>query len=291
MQKKKYFLNRFLFILPAVLLIGSIVISSIFFTISNSFKRYKLTAPDEIEFVGFENYGKVFKEKTFVEALIRTIGITIAVVTIELGIGLIIALFLSRRFKGHGILRSLLVLPLAVTPIVNGLNMRLLFDARIGIVKYFFNALHIPSPDAMLANPTWALGIIIATDVWKFTPFMIIILLAGLLGQEKELYEAALVDGANMFQVYIKIAIPLLKRVMGVALLIRLTDAFRIFDQVYALTEGGPGTSTETLTIHIYREGFRYLNIGTASTMSLVMSIFLMTFVFIMIRRINLLGE
>jgi multiple sugar transport system permease protein len=91
--------------------------------------------------------------------------------------------------------------------------------------------------------------------------------------------------------VYTKISIPLLKRVMGVALLIRLTDAFRIFDQVYALTEGGPGTSTETLTIHIYREGFRYLNIGTASTMSLVMSIFLMVFVLFMIRRINLLGE
>ena len=129
------------------------------------------------------------------------------------------------------------------------------------------------------------------TDVWKYTSFMIIILLAGILGHPKELYEAALVDGAKMYQVYTKISIPLLKRVMGVALLIRLTDAFRIFDQVYALTEGGPGTSTETLTIHIYREGFRYLNIGTASTMSLVMSIFLMIFVLFMIKKINLLGE
>jgi multiple sugar transport system permease protein len=291
MQKKKNFFQRFLFILPAVLLIGSIVISSILYTTFNSFKHYKLTAPDKTEFVGFENYVEIFKEKVFVEALVRTIGLTAAVVTIELGLGLIIALFLSRSFKGHRIVRSLLILPLAVTPIVNGLNMRLLFDARVGIVKYMFNVLHIPSPDAMLANPMWALGIIVITDVWKYTPFMIIIMLAGILGQPKAIYEAALVDGANMFQVYTKISIPLLKRVMGVALLIRLTDAFRIFDQVYALTEGGPGTSTETLTIHIYREGFRYLNIGTASTMSLVMSVFLMIFVLIMIRRINLLGE
>jgi multiple sugar transport system permease protein len=261
------------------------------FTTFNSFKHYKLSAPDKTEFVGFENYIEIFKEKVFVEALIRTIGLTAVVVTIELGLGLIIAIFLSRGFKGHGIIRSLLVLPLAVTPIVNGLNMRLLFDARVGIVKHLFNVLHITSPDAMLANPAWALGIIVITDVWKYTPFMIIILLAGILGHPKELYEAALVDGANMFQVYTKISIPLLKRVMGVALLIRLTDAFRIFDQVYALTEGGPGTSTETLTIHIYREGFRYLNIGTASTMSLVMSIFLMIFVLFMIKKINLLGE
>jgi len=291
MYTKRNFFKRLLFILPAVILIGSIVVSSILFTTSNSLRSYKLTAPDKTEFVGFKNYIEVFKEKTFVEALIRTIGLTATVVGLELGIGLVIAIFLSRSFKGHGVVRSLLVLPLAVTPIVNGLNMRLLFDARIGIVKFIFNILHIPSPDAMLADPTWALGIIVLTDVWKYSPFMIIILLAGILGQSRELYEAALVDGANMFKVYTKITIPLLRRVMGVALLIRLTDAFRIFDQVYALTEGGPGTSTETLTIHIYREGFRYLNIGTASTMSLVMSLFLMTFVLVMIRRINLLGE
>jgi len=290
-KKGEYFLNKFSFILPALFFIGAVVLVPIVLSIFNSFRNYKLTEPNNIGFIGFENYLEILKDKIFLEALFRTIELTIVVVAIELIVGLVIAIILSKGFKGNGIIRSLIILPLAVTPIVNGLNMRLLFDARIGVVSYFFNLLNIPIPEAMLANPKWAFGIVIIADVWKWTPFMVIIILAGILGQPREIYEAALVDGASMFKLYTKITIPLLKRVLGVALLIRITDAFRMFDQVYSLTGGGPGTSTETLTIHIYKEGFRYLNVGSASSMSLIMSVILITFVLIMVKKISLLGD
>lgn len=286
----KNYLNKFVFVLPSIILISGFTLYPLIFAFINSFKRYKLTQPNNIKFIGFENYIEIFKQKEFIEALIRTIGLTMLLVIVELLIGIIIAIVLSDSFKGHGIIRSILILPIAATPVIVGLTWKLMYDPRVGVINYLLNIIGIKGP-LWLAYSNWALLAVIVMDVWQWTPFMVIILLAGILGQPKDLFEAALVDGANRYRVITKITIPLLKKVMGVAILIRASDVFRLFDQIWMLTRGGPGTATETLTVHIYRTGFSYFEIGKASAMSFIMLIIMMIFIIFAIKKINLLEE
>jgi len=284
-------LNRVSFVLPALLLIGFFTGYPLVFSIINSFKKYRLNQPDAIRFIGFDNYITVFKDPLFLAALLRSIGLTVVIVGIQLIIGLFIAVILSRSFRGHGIIRSIIVLPIATTPVVVGLTWKFMFmTPSIGIINHLLDKIGISGP-IWLADPLWSLIAIIIMDVWNWTPFMVIILLAGILNQPKDIYEAALVDGANNFKVTTKITIPLLKKVMGVILLIRIADSFRMFDQIWMLTEGGPGTSTQTLAVLTYQAAFNYSNLGRASAISMVMLVILITFLIIMLKKIDLLED
>lgn len=276
--------------MPALLLVIAFTLYPLGFSLLNSFKKFKLTAPNLTKYIGLQNYIDAFKNTEFVEALIRTLALTVIIVTIQLFLGIVFALILSKSFKGHGIVRSILILPLAATPIVVGLTWKLMFDPRVGVINYILSLIGIDGPIWLANTDTALLGIIIM-QVWQWTPFIVVILLAGILGQDKGIHEAALVDGATNMQTIFKITLPLLNRVIGVAVLIRASDAFRLFDQVWMLTKGGPGTSTETLTVSIYRASFNYFDIGRASAYSFIMLIIMMIFFIFTVKRINLLEE
>lgn len=286
---KKYF-SKLVFVLPAMILVLSFTIYPIISLFINSFKRYKLSDLSNIKFIGLENYFQIFKDVVFLQSLLTTISLTIVAVLIELGIGMVIAIILSKSFRGNGVIRSLLVLPIAATPIVVGLTWKLIIEPRIGVINYFLDKIFGNSP-VWLGSQFFSLLTVVSMDVWQWTPFIIIILLAGILGQDKNIYEAALVDGANNFQTATKITIPLLKNVIAIAVLLRATDVFRLFDQVWVLTNGGPGTSTTTLSIYIYKTAFRFFNMGQASAASIIMMLILMVVVIIIIKKIRILED
>jgi len=289
-RKSKLKITKVLFLLPALSIFMGVMVYPLIFALFNSFRKYKLTQLTNVRFVGFDNYVKVLTDHVFLEAILRTVLLAIVLVSVELAIALFLAVILSKTFRGHGLVRSVLVLPIAATPVVVGLTMRLIFDARIGVTNYLLSLIGISGP-MWLFDEFWSLASIVLMDIWQWTPFLVIVLLAGILSQPKELHEVALVDGASSFQITMKITIPLLKRVMGVGVLIRSTDTLNLFDQIWMLTKGGPGTATETTSVHIYKAGFRFFNFGIANAMSWIMFLIMMVVVLVIVKRINLLGD
>jgi len=214
---------------------------------------------------------------------------TVACLLLQVFLGLVIALLLDSERKGYGVLRALMTLPLVVPPAVTGLMFLLMEDAQFGVLAYYLDALGIMDrTNPILANIYTALPGVMLADVWQWTPFMVLIILAGLRALPKEPYEAAAIDGASYLQTLWFLTLPMLGRVVAVAVLIRTIDLFRIYDYVYAMTTGGPGTATETLSFYAGRE-FTTANFNYASTLSLITLILLnvICMLFIKVSRVK----
>lgn len=228
-----------------------------------------ITSPN---FVGLDNYKYFLKESRFWEATGYTLKFTIVSVFIELVLGLMIALIINRNFKGRGIVRASVLIPWALPTVVAALMWKFLYDGQFGIISYILAKLHIVSnPGVLLTSDFGANFSLIFADVWKTTPYMALLLLAGLQTIDSTLYEAADVDGATKLQQFAKITLPLIKPTMLVALLFRTLDAFRIFDLVYVLTGGA--NRTETITSYAYKTMFAQMEFGKGSTLSVIMFI------------------
>jgi len=230
-------------------------------------------------FVGFENYQRLATDPYFVSTLVTTIVFTVTVVALQFALGLGLALLLERTFKGRGLVRSLLIVPMVTTPIIVGLIWKSLLYPQYGFVTYYGSvlqdALGIQFP-VWLENKDWALFTVAMVDVWHWTPFMFLVLSAGLASLPRAPLEAAKVDGASPWQTFMHVTLPLLKPAVFVCLIIRTMDAFRVFDKVYALTQGGPSNVTEVLSIYLYRLTFRffYISRGAAAAIFMLMIIF-----------------
>lgn len=286
MEKGK--LTKFLFTLPAIILVLIFGFVPLIYSFIFSFRRYILTNISANEFVGVENYINTFKDEIFIQSLVRTILLVTILLVSEFFIGLVVALLLSRGFKMQGFARTILLLPIATTPVIVGLTFKLMLDPFVGVVNYLLSIIGIKGP-VWLGYPGSAIAAVVMMDIWQWVPFIAIILLTGILSQPKEIIEASVVDGASWIGTTTKITIPLLGPVATVVLLIRSTDAFRLFDQIWMLTKGGPGTNTETLTINIYKQAFQSFNIGRANAMAMIMMIISIGFIFFIIRRVKLL--
>ncbi|MCX6090278.1 MAG: sugar ABC transporter permease, partial [Candidatus Atribacteria bacterium] len=207
---------------------------------------------------------------------------------LELLLGLGIALLINEEFKGQYLVRLILMLPLAATPVAVSYMWRIMYNPTQGIINYFLRLFHLPGWagifDFMTAMPS-----IIIVDIWQWTPFMSLIILAGLMSIPQEPIEASRVDGATPIQTFRYVTLPLLKPVMAVGVLLRTIDLFKTFDIIYALTGGGPGRATETLNVHIYLSAFRSLEMGYATAMTLIALaiITVLCTVFIRIARIE----
>lgn len=218
-------------------------------------------------FVGFDNYLSVLKSSKFQSALIHTCFFVITTILLELIIGFCVALLLYREVAGSRIFRLILAIPLMVAPVVSGLQWRWLFADQYGIINHLLNLLGIDAPLWFTSSSTAWITIIIS-NLWLATPFVILVLLAGLGGLSEELNEAAAIDGADSRQIFGRIILPQLKPTILVILVIRLTDAFRIYDLVYILTGGGPGGSTEVLSTYIYKRIFTDWKFGQGAAAS-----------------------
>jgi multiple sugar transport system permease protein len=206
------------------------------------------------------NYVAFFQDTLFWNAMKNTLVFVISAVSLELILGLVLASGLNRVIRGSGFFRSILLMPMFITPVAVGIIPCLL--GKIGL----FNLDKIE----WLASPSTALVTIILIDVWQWTSFVTLFLLAGLQSLPEEPFEAARVDGASGYQIFRYITLPLMTPVIMVTILLRMIDAFRVFEYVYVLTRGGPGAATETITYYIYKVGFRFFYLGKASAMALL---------------------
>ena len=251
----------YLLSLPALLaLIG--ILYPFILGVYYSFTNYNLTTSDNIEWVGLKNYIQIFSETEFWKAFEITFIFALSVVIIELSLGLSVAMMLNHPFPGVQVLRALLIIPMMIPPIVSALMWKvILLPTNQGVLNYFLSFMGI-GPIAWLGDSGTALISLIIIDVWIYSPFAILIFIAGLQSLPKEPYEAARVDGASGWFVFRKLTLPLLAPNIVLITLFRLIDSLKVFDIIYATTKGGPASSTATLHIVSYFEAFRWNNIG-----------------------------
>jgi multiple sugar transport system permease protein len=219
-----------------------------------------------------QNFTRLVSDQFFLSALAHTVVYAAIALTFEFFIGLALALLLSTQMRGRSVFRSLLLVPMMLPAVVVGVVWRLMLNSNFGALNGTLKGIGI-NTDALTwtGSPRLAMASVIVADVWQWTPFMFLILLAGLQAIPQEPYEAALIDGASGWQTFRHVTLPLLKPAILIALLLRTMDLLRVFDQIFILTEGGPGFATETVSLYIYRTAFRFSNFGYAAAMSFVL--------------------
>lgn len=241
----------------------------LFYNVWLSFHEY---VPRErgLKFVGASNWRQLFGDARMWQALGITMFYFAVVLTVEVVLGMAIALLLDAEEFGFGLLRTLLTLTLVVPPAITGMMFLLMQDAEFGVITYVLEALGIlDKTSPILSTASTALWGVMLADVWQWTPFMVLIFLAGLRSLPAEPYEAAMLDGASAFMVFRRITLPLLRKVIAVAILIRGIDVFRMFDYVFVMTSGGPGTATYTLSLYSWQQTFSFIKWGYGATLSL----------------------
>ncbi|MFC2077103.1 carbohydrate ABC transporter permease, partial [candidate division KSB1 bacterium] len=246
--------------------------------------NYVLTAPGDIGLVGLDNYIRIFSDPGFWRSFHITLTYAFSVVVIELGLGLAVAMMLNNSFAGVQVLRSLLIVPMMIPPIVSALMWKvILLPTDQGILNYFLGFLGI-EPIAWLGGTSTALISLIIIDVWIFSPFAILIFLAGLQSLPKEPFEAARVDGASGWFIFRKLTIPMLTPCIILITLFRLIDSLKIFDTIYATTKGGPAGATNTLHIQSYYQAIRWFNMSSGMVYLFVLWMLCFTFCWLLVR-------
>lgn len=245
-------------------------------------------------FVGLDNFSRVIKDKRVHSTLKFTLIFTVISVFLELVLGLGLAIIMNKPFKGRSLVRTFSLIPWAIPTSVAALIWSYLYNGSSGIVSNILTSIGlISSPASMLSSATNALGGIIIADVWKTTPYMALLLLGGLQVIPNSLYESSALDGATKWQQFKYITLPLLKPSIFVALLFRTLDAFRILDLIYVLTGGGPGGSTESISLYAYKVMFSQTRFGFGSAIVLIMALVvgIITFIYIKTLNVDLIGE
>jgi multiple sugar transport system permease protein len=218
------------------------------------------------------NFTRLASDGFFLDALWHTFIYAAAALTLELSFGLALALLLNREMRGRALFRAALLVPMMLPPVVVGVVWRLMLNPNFGAVNGTLQRFGVETEGlTWTASPGLALASVIAVDVWQWTPFMFLVLLAGLQAIPQEPYEAAMIDGAGAWRTFCDVTLPLLKPALLVALLLRTMDLLRVFDQIFILTEGGPAFATETVNLYIYRAAFRFGDFGYAAAMSFVL--------------------
>ncbi|RNB80281.1 sugar ABC transporter permease [Brevibacillus nitrificans] len=248
----------------------------------------------EPNYVGFAYYKKFLTDSRMWGALYNTLFFTVVSVAIELVLGLWIALLINKQFAGRGLVRATVLIPWAIPTVISAMMWKYLYDGQNGIVAHLFEVTGLVSNmGVLLTTKAGAMFSVILADVWKTTPFMALLLFAGLQTIPHSLYEAAQVDGASRVQQFFRITLPMLKSTLLVSLLFRTLDAFRVFDLIYALTGGGPANSTETISILAYKTMFAQMSFGEGSALAIIvfLCVALISIGYIKILGADLLGE
>lgn len=279
---------KYLVIAPAIFILLFIGLFPLIYSLVVSFQNINMMEEDT-SFHGLMQYGYLFQDLRLWQSLGHTMLITAIALPIELLIGLLMAFLFLERLPGRPIFVSLLVLPTMIAPIVAGATWRLLFDNRYGpinqVLGWFAGE---PMTVLWIIKPNLVYPAILLAEIWQWTPFMFLILLAALSNVDKNLTEAAEIDGASYWRIFWRIVLPAIWPVMTVALLIRGLDLFRLFDVVWALTKGGPGTMTETISVYTYIQGFRQFETSYTAAIAFLVIVLLSVVVIFALRRMEL---
>ena len=269
--------------LPSLIALLLVLAIPLGYSLITSFFNTNLKYQGLGDFAGLSNYASVLQDEYFIESVVTTAKFTVGVVVVEFLAGLAIALLLNNIRKGRNFFFTIIIVPMMITPIAVGLIWRLLLHANLGIVNYMLSLVGI-SGQAWLADSSLALKTVMFIDVWQNVPYMVLVILAGLVTLPAEPYEAAAIDGASRTQSFFRLTVPMMLPTFSVVLLLRTITALKTYDLIFVLTRGGPGTSTEVISYHIYQQAFRYLEIGKASAMSYLLLLLIIPIAFLFVR-------
>ncbi len=261
---------------PSILILVGVTLIPFIYGIMISLQRARMGKFDDLNFVGLANYLRLFTREEFWSSLQVTLIFVVASTVLTISIGFLLATGLNRFFIGRTVYMALLILPMVMPPVVAGLMWKFMLDSHLGIFGYFTKLIGLPAIP-WLSSSVMALFSVIIVDVWQWTPFCALLLLAGLQLIPKHLYEAGTIDSANRFQVFRYIVVPLMMPIFLIVLLIRLMDTFKIFDTIFVLTQGGPGMATEVFNMWGYHVGFRYFDLGGAAAIGVISFLIVLT--------------
>ncbi len=272
--------------LPAVLLILALSIYPFLYSLWVDFVNYDFEIPGHA-FVGWLNFQEVAGDPVAQAALANTTGLSAAVVVLELLLGLALAIAMLKPFRGRGVVMPILIMPLFMSPVIVGQFWSLLLQRPFGPTDYLLTKLlgH-PVTISWLTERPWNYVAIILADVWQWTPFMFVILLAGLTSISHELYEAADLDGVSPWQSFYHMTLPLLAPIILLSVTFRLLDAVKLFDIIYVMTGGGPGTSTYTASYYLYQIGFQQFHLSQATAGSWIFLLLTTVVITVLVRRL-----
>ncbi len=272
--------EKFIFIGLAIIYLLCFSVFPFFYSVGISLTDWNITRQGTGKFIGLGNYIQLFsRDSLFLKAVRNTFLIIVLAVAVEIVLGYLIAqlFFAAKELKGISVLRAIYTIPIMITPLIFGLTWSYILNPMLGIMNYLLRLVHL-KPLPWFGSPQTAIYTVIGVDIWQWTPFVVLLIFAGLLTISQELLDAAEVDGAKWYQRVLYIEIPTIKRVLGIAVIMRVMDLFRMFDIIYATTQGGPGGTTEVISMFAYRQSFNYYNIGlgsSASIIALILTIFL----------------
>jgi multiple sugar transport system permease protein len=284
LKQERYFS---IFLLPTITFFVLLAIFPLFYAIVLSVTDYGLTSGQSYKFIGIANYSELLNDQLFRIALKNTLTVVGVATVFELIIGFLLATILYSyvgRFRRH--IQALLILPIAMAPVAIALMWKYILNSTYGVANYFLNSFGIKGIDWLGSNE-WALISVAIVDIWQWTPFVLIIMLAGFESIPITTMEMARTDGAGKLQLLRFFMLPQLKAFIVVAILLRVIDAFKLFDTVYVLTEGGPGSSTEILSLLGHRLGFQFFRTGFASAESIILLIVISLLTYILMNTIR----
>jgi multiple sugar transport system permease protein len=275
---------KYYFVVPTLLYLLLIGIFPLIFSFGLSFLNWDVAAQRPMSFAGLANYGELMGDYRFWRTLLNTIIFAVVAVTLEIIFGLGLALLLNRELRGQSVFRVLLMLPMMATPVAVGYTWRMLYHVTNGPINHILRVLHLPM-GTWLSDGSTSLMSVIITDIWQWTPFAFIILLAGLQSLPAEPFEAAKVDGASGVQTLFYLTLPMIRPLLVIVFLLRMVEAIKIFDIIYVMTAGGPGISTETSTIYAKLVSLTQFRLGYGAAIAYVLLI-LAIIVFIILTRV-----
>jgi multiple sugar transport system permease protein len=285
-RRLREWLTGGLFALPAVLFLVLTSLYPLIYSLILTFYRWDLKISPQRTFVGLQNYSYAFGDQEFIHSLRVTLLFVVVTVAVETILGMTIALLVTRETSRGRVVRSLLLIPMVMTPVVVGVLWRMLFNPDFGLFNYILSLFGAdPTKLLWLGSPSLALWAVMITDIWEWTPFVVLCFVAALTSLPVDTFKAARVDGASAWATFWRLTLPLLKPVILVTVLLRFLDAFKVVDTIYVMTAGGPGNATKLLSFFIYETGLKYFNIGYASTVSWLFIILMFVLTFYLIRE------
>ncbi len=259
------------FVGPAVVVMAAACLYPVISAFQLGFYDWSMGTPwSSARFVGLDSFVSAFSNPRVWSSLWTTLIFAAVCVSAEMVLGIALALALEHPVRGMALFRTLFILPMMIAPIAVGLAWRYMFDAQFGLINAVLGLFGIAAK-GWLADPTLAFAAIVIADIWQWTPFVFIMMIAALANVDSSVIEASRIDGARWWQMTFRVKLPMVMHVIAITLMMRLIDAFRVLEVVYVLTFGGPGDSTEILALHIYKTAFVGQQLGVAAAISVLL--------------------
>ena len=270
-----------MFIWPALIVSSALIIFPWIFTIWMSLHDWHIGSAST--FVWFDNYTNLATNRRFLEAVGHTLYFTVLAVFLPMLLGTWAALVFHKKFRGRGFYRTLFIMPMMATPVAVSLIWTMMFHPQLGVLNYLLSLVHLP-PSAWVYSPNTVIPTLVMVETWQWTPLVMLIVLGGISGLPIDPYEAAIIDGANGWQMFRYITFPLVWPFIIVATVMRIIDALKTFDTIFVITNGGPGTASETINMLLYQTAFGYYDLGYGSAMVVVFFVLIMLISLVLLR-------